>query len=308
MVAICAGGFFMGSPTGEEGHASHNPPGPREVRRQVTLTRDFYIGRFEVTRAQAQTFLGRDPSRSVTCTAARCPVENISWHEAAALANAVSRAAGLSPCYRCAGVGDRTRCRAASDHATPYRCPGFRLPTSAELEYATRAGTTAAFSSGGDLAPGDSRSCVPDVTLSNGARLARSAWFCGSSGKTTHEVGQLAPNPWGLYDVHGNVYSWCHDWYVPSAAASTVDPVGDDPSSRERVTCGGSWFTDPGPLRSAYRSSFPPHKRIDDLGLRLVRSLPPAPVRGAIWPGAAMALLMAGAALWLAGRLGGDEG
>jgi formylglycine-generating enzyme required for sulfatase activity len=239
-------------------------------------------------------------------------VDSISWHEAAALANGVSRAVGLSSCYRCTAAGGATRCDADPAHATPYRCPGYRLPTSAELEYATRAGTATSYSSGGDLAAGDSKSCRPDVTLSNGQPLARSAWFCGSSGKTAHEVGRLAPNPWGLYDVHGNVYTWCHDWYVPATAAPGVDPVGADPASGERVTRGGSWFTDPGPLRSAYRSSFPPHKRIDDLGLRLVRSLPPGAAPAPTWPGAlALALLLlliVVTSLWLAGRLERREG
>ena len=312
MVAICAGSFHMGSPASEEGHATHKPPGPREVRRRVILTHDFYIGRFAVTRAQAVTFLGRDPSRSTTCTRATCPVESISWHEAAALANGVSRAAGLTPCYRCGSHKGATRCGADPAFATPYGCPGFRLPTSAELEYATRAGTTTAFSSGDDLTPGHSKACRPDLTLSTGAPLARIAWFCGSSGKTTHEVGRLAPNPWGLHDVHGNVYSWCHDWYEPATAAPQLDPVGADPASGERVTRGGSWFTDPGPLRSAYRSSFPPHRRIDDLGLRLVRSLPPAPAPAAAWPGAAavalMLLLIMVTAVWLAGRWERHEG
>lgn len=304
MVAVCAGSFHMGSLPGEEGNDTHKPVGPREVRRRVTLTRDFYIGRFQVTRQQAVTFLGLDTSRPDTCKG-RCPVGNITWHEAAALANGASRAAGLTPCYRCQQHG---LCDASPAFATPYLCPGFRLPTSAELEYATRAGTTTAFSCGGDLPPGYSYGCQSDVTLTDGTRLVDIAWYCGNSDDSAHEVGKLKPNPWGLYDVHGNVYSWCHDWYVPATKAPQTDPEGADPALHERVTRGGSWFTDQGPLRSAYRSSFPPHKQLNDLGLRLVRSLPPpSPPDATLWAlplalAAALLLGAAGAGIWIVRR------
>jgi len=285
MVAVCRGRFLMGSPETEEGHGTHDPPGPRETQRRVTLTHDFWIGRTSVTQGQAVRFLGYDPSSRST-ESGNLPVESVTWHEAAALANAVSTEAGLPLCYACSEDPPPVNCEAAAAYDTPYQCAGYRLPTSAELEYATRAGTTSAFSSGGDLAAGDGSDepvagtvgpgpgCRPGIRLTDGRPLSEIAWYCDNSQGKTHEVGQLAPNPWGLYDVHGNVYSWCHDWYGPAGSWGRKDPVGTDSSLGERVTRGGSWFVDAAVLRSAYRSSCPPDRSIDDLGVRLVRSLP----------------------------------
>jgi formylglycine-generating enzyme required for sulfatase activity len=117
----------------------------------------------------------------------------------------------------------------------------YRLPSEAEWEYCCRAGTTTAY------ACGDSESCLDAM-----------AWYNANSGKKTYPVGQKQPNAWGLYDMHGNVREWCHDWY------------GDSPIYR-----GGSWNDYANYCRSAFRCSFVSANRNNGyIGLRLLRSLP----------------------------------
>ena len=130
----------------------------------------------------------------------------------------------------------------------------YRLPTEAEWEYAARAGSTTAYSFGDDA-----------------AELWRYAWYSETAGDATHPVGQLQPNAWGLYDMHGNVWEWVQDWYGPYTAASAVDPEGPA-SGSDRVIRGGSWFYDAGDCRSAYRRIADPGDRSDNLGFRLVRT------------------------------------
>ena len=130
-------------------------------------------------------------------------------------------------------------------------CPGFRLPTEAEWEYACRAGTTGARY--GDLG---------DV-----------AWYDGNSGSSTHPVRGKQPNAWGLYDTLGNVWEWCWDWWDSDYPQGVVtDPVGPG-SGSYRVLRGGSWNTDAQYARAACRSDWTPGNR-DVLGFRLARSLP----------------------------------
>jgi formylglycine-generating enzyme required for sulfatase activity len=135
-----------------------------------------------------------------------------------------------------------------------------RLPTEAEWEYACRAGTT------GPTWLGKNEAGV----------LQRIAWYDGNSGNETHPVKQKAANPWGLYDILGNVWEWCSDWLslVGYPSGRVVDPTGPgDLAGAERVCRGGSWAVDFWGLhpRAAYRSSYEPETRIDILGFRLAR-------------------------------------
>jgi formylglycine-generating enzyme required for sulfatase activity len=125
----------------------------------------------------------------------------------------------------------------------------YRLPTEAEWEYACRAGTTGDYAGGVDSL----------------------AWYRNNSGNTTHTVGQKSPNAWGLYDMHGNVWEWCQDWYEAYASAEAVDPKGAS-TGAARVLRGGSWTRPAASLHSARRSGFSSGTRNNSLGFRLVRT------------------------------------
>ena len=132
----------------------------------------------------------------------------------------------------------------------------YRLPTDAEWEYACRAGTTTAFSFGEDE-----------------SKLGEYAWFSGNTvgKKYAHKVGIKKPNPWGLHDMHGNVWEWCSDWYDGKLIGG-VDPIGPEEGSN-RVNRGGCWWYSPDYCRSAFRYGYAPSYRNNDvLGFRVARS------------------------------------
>ena len=139
---------------------------------------------------------------------------------------------------------------------------GYRLPTEAEFEYACRAGSTTAFYNGG----------VTETLCGIDPVLDQIGWYCGNSGDKTHEVGQKLPNAWTLYDMSGNVWEWCWDWYGDYPGAVT-DPVGPA-SGAWRVYRGGGWRNDVPRCRSAVRSNALPAERGIALGLRPARSTP----------------------------------
>lgn len=263
MVLIPAGTFTMGSPSEEAGRSSE------ETQHQVTLSRNYWMGVYEVTQAQFEDLMGYQPSHFDGCP--DCPAENVSWHEAAAFVNAVSAAAGLAACYACSGAGSSVTCDLDSAYTTPYDCVGYRLPTEAEWEYAARAGTASAFSSGGNLTPGDESDCDGSLLLDDGTYLDDVSWYCGNAASRTEEVGTRAPNPWGLHDMHGNVWEWSHDWHDAYGAGLGTDPWGPS-SGYDRVLRSGSFGSPPRDLRSAYRISHTPTLRVASGGLRLART------------------------------------
>ena len=176
------------------------------------------------------------------------PAVDVTWYDAVEFCNRLSRRERHRPCYR--QFFGRWVCN--------WRADGYRLPTEAEWEYACRAGTTTRYSCGDD--PG---------------RLERYAWFGKDEGP--YEVARKAPNPWGLYDMHGNVWEWCWDWYRPYSVKS-VKRWGDVRDfirpQQWRVVRGGSFFDSPLNLRSALRVGDHPVVRGDNLGFRCVR-VPP---------------------------------
>ena len=255
---IQPGTFQMGSPESEAGRLFS------EVQHTVTLTRGFRMLSTEVTQGQFESLMGYNPSRFRDC-GSDCPVENVNWYEAAAYCNALSAAEGLASCYTCTGTGVVVSCEPAAC-ATPYDCSGYRLPTEAEWEYAARAGTATA-TYNGDLDAEHLNFEQPNDALDP------IAWFYGNSGDVTHAMGTRIPNSWGLYDMSGNVFEWCHDWYGIYPAEST-DPRGVT-TGVNRVLRGGSWERSARSARAAFRESNYPVHRSSSIGFRPVRSIEP---------------------------------
>ena len=259
-VTIKAGTFQMGSPDGTGTQPKELCRSSDETQHQVTLTHKFEIQTTEVTQGQFTSLMGYSPSYFPSC-GGTCPVEQVNWHEAAAYANALSAKAGKANCYACTGSGTSVTCSEATAYAGAkvYTCPGYRLPTEAEWEYAYRAGTTTAFYNGG-------------ITNCYGAdsNANKIGWYSINSSSKTHPAGQKIPNAWGLSDMAGNVWEWCHDWYGTYPTTSVTDPLGT--SGSYRVLRGGSWGCYPSYMRAAARYSFTPTSRYGNLGFRCART------------------------------------
>jgi formylglycine-generating enzyme required for sulfatase activity len=259
-VTIPAGTFTMGSPSSEPCRYSN------ETQRQVTLTRDFEIWNTETTQGEFEALMGYNPSYFSSC-GANCPVENVNWHESVAYCNALSDQAGLDTCYSCTESDADVACEEATAYSGQqiYDCPGYRLPTEAEWEYAYRAGSNTPFypSSGNDgsitvcTGSNDSNADKIGWYRYNSAVSYAGCWDLSPSGgdacSGTPPMGLKAPNAWGLYDMAGNVWEWCHDWYQADLGSSSIiDPWGPAPRS-SRVLRGGSWNLNARNLRAAFR-------------------------------------------------------
>jgi formylglycine-generating enzyme required for sulfatase activity len=210
------------------------------VKFPVTITHDYWISKYEVTQREFMEVLGRNPSH-FTGDSNR-PVEKVTFFDASNYCSAVTR-----------------RERAAGHLPAGYE---YRLPTEAEWEYACRAGVTNQYSFGDDASMAD-----------------QYAWTAENSDATTHPVGLKRPNPWGLYDMHGDVWEWCLDWYEPYPPAPVTDPVGPA-QSKFKVFKGGGWNQDIDYARSANRFMMSPSNGIHFVGFRLaLGQAPPTPTR-----------------------------
>jgi len=235
MVEIPAGSFMMGSPSSEGNRESD------ERQHRVEITQGFMLSSTEVTQAQYEFVTGSNPG---DVKSADRPVEQVSWLDAVQFCNTLSAREDLSPAYRISG-----------DSVTwDHLANGYRLLTEAEWEYSCRAGTTTAYCTGG----GESD-------------LTRAGWYSGNAGNETHPVGKKKPNAWSLYDMHGNVWEWCWDWYGEDGSESQSDPRGAAGGSG-RVVRGGGWDADARYCRSADRSWLAPSSKLYALGFRVARS------------------------------------
>jgi formylglycine-generating enzyme required for sulfatase activity len=217
---------------------------PDEVQHEVTLSKDFYLGVTEVTQAQYQKVMSENPSEiqdgRIKGDRSNHPVEQISWEEA------------VKFCQRMSDLPEEKKAGRV-----------YRLPTEAEWEYACRAGSKTAFSFGDE--PGS---------------LGDYAWFSDNSEHKTHPVGAKKPNAWGLYDMHGNVWEWCSDWYGEYPKGAVSDPTGpraDIAARSRRVNRGCCWDNKPAHCRSASRLMNYPSTCYNGRGFRLALSSPGIP-------------------------------
>ena len=221
MIWVQPGSFTMGQSDISNASPEHN----------VTLTKGFYLGKYEVTQAQYEAVMtgntdGLSATPSNWANNADRPVEKVSWDDIQKfLTRLNAQEAGNIP----AGWA-------------------YVLPTEAQWEYACRAGTTTAYSWG------------VDINSSN-------ANYNSNIGQTA-DVGQYSANPWGFFDMHGNVREWTADWYATYSSGAQTDPEGPA-SGSNRVTRGGSWYSTGTGLRSAYRNHSYPSYRSYYIGFRV---------------------------------------
>jgi len=261
-VTISQRTFSMGSPS-DEGCRDNN-----EDQHDVELTRAFEMSKTEVTQTQFIELMGYNPSHFAAC-GPTCPVEQVSWFEAVAYCNELSEREDLPVCYDCTGSRDQVSCKTASDYANDiYACKGYRLPTDSEWEAAYRGPLQTPYHSGTEVV-------LPCDQCTHDAALSAIAWYCGNSGHETHPAATKSANAEGLFDMSGNVFEWCHDWYARRlGTAKQSDPMGP-PSGSERVVRGGS-FADLGRyLSAANRFLLPPTERRTWVGFRCARTIHP---------------------------------
>lgn len=238
---VDAAAFLMGSPADEPGRDTDEP------QHMMVLGWKVWVEDHEVTQAEYEAITQSSPSHF---RGADLPVENITWLDAITYCNLRSTREGLTPAYTIAGNS------ATWDPAAD----GYRLPTDAEWEWACRAGSQTAFAAG----PLVEETCGVDPVLDT------MGWYCGNAGISTHPVKSKQPNALGLYDMHGNVWEWCWDWYSPEGPGPS-QPTGPA-SGSQRVIRGGSWYYFARDCRSAARAPYWPNSKDDIVGFRVART------------------------------------
>jgi len=231
MVFVEGGTFTMGSNDGES---------DEKPTHKVTLS-DFYLGKYEVTQREWREVMGKNP---LFFKGDNLPVEMISWYDAVEFCNKISMKDGLKPCYKI--DGKNTICN--------FDANGYRLPTEAEWEYVARGGHK-----------------LSGYKYSGSNTINDVAWYENNSNSRTHSVGGKKPNELGIYDMTGNVWEWCWDWYGDYSSSSVTDPKGSS-SGKSRILRGGSWRSKDRNNRLANRDRGNPDSRYSDSGFRVVVS------------------------------------
>ena len=266
-VLIPAGTFQMGSKDGED---SNKPV------HEVTITKPFYMGKYEVTQAEYEkycSYTGSNSPNSSYGDGDNYPAYYVSWYDAIVYCNKRSMAEGLTPCY---SINDLTNPEEWGKLPTTawddplrdtwdavecnWNANGYRLPTEAEWEYAARAGDNT----------------VDSLTYSGTSdvnELEKYAWYYDNSDYTTHEVGKKEANVFGLYDMSGNIWEWCWNWFTSEYDENTEggsDPTGASAGSN-RVYRGGGWYDYSDYCAVSYRDCSIPLLPLHYLGFRVVR-------------------------------------
>lgn len=231
-VPVEGGTFRMGSSTGDDDERPlHN----------VTLD-SFYICKHEVTQAEWKEVMGTNPS---AFPVDNHPVEQVSWIDAVEYCNKLSQKLGLTPCYKFDSQ--------AGDYVCDFTANGYRLPTEAEWEYAARGGKES-----------------NAYSYSGGNAMSSLGWY-KENATTTNEVMTKSANELGIYDMSGNVWEWCWDWYANYTSEDVTNPRGASYIS-SRIFRGGSWYSEETACTPTYRGSRAPETKGTYLGFRVVRS------------------------------------
>ena len=235
-VLVKGGTFKMGNTFAGAGFEDELPV------HEVKLS-DFYISTYEITQLEWETIMKSNPS---TFKGKTKPVENISWFDAIGFCNVLSEKEGLTPCYKIMRNNSVT---------CDWNANGYRLPTESEWEYAARGGNE----SKGFMFSGSND---PDEV----------GFYKNSSKGMTHPTGSKKPNELGIYDMSGNVWEWCWDWYMYSYfPVLKANPTGVE-SGVERCRRGGSWAQISKSARSSNRLGSPPELKFNYVGIRLVKN------------------------------------
>ena len=240
MVSVAGGSFSNGTAT-------------------VTLT-SYKMSAVEITQGQYQAIIGQNPSGSYYGWGPDYPVNQVSWYDTLVFCNKLSLAEGKTPVYSIGGSTDpaswgvmptstNTTWDAASMNMS---ASGYRLPTEAEWEFAARGGNS-----------------TNNYTYAGSNTIDTVAWYNLNGGSTCHSVGGKTANELGLYDMSGNVWEWCWDWYGNYASGSQSDPTGAS-SGFSRVYRGGGWDIDAGRCAVSYRYDYNPPIRSSNFGFRVV--------------------------------------
>lgn len=249
LVRLPGGSFLMGSPEGEEGAAGNEQP------QRIIAVPPFSLCQTEVTQGQYAAVMGENPSNCAYGCGDELPVQSVSWLDAVTYLNKLTELE--SEALVALGEVALTACYEGSNRDVAWvpLCTGYRLPTEAEWEYAARAGTTTRWSFGDESAESDEY-----------------AWHSGNAAKKVHRVGTKKANPWGLYDVHGNVWEWVWDSYDSYDDRRVVNSEGN-----ARTYRGGSFLNPHSFMRSATRPGNLPSGLGVDVGFRC--ALGPGPQR-----------------------------
>ena len=263
-ILIKAGSFRMGSPSTEAGR--HND----EEQFDVTLTHSFYAWQYEVNQGLYERLMMYQPS-SIPCSS-NCPVRSINWHEALVFCNALSQRAGLPLCFECTGSKKNVKCRLKDVYRGNggkdyYKCRGYRLPTEAEWEYMARGGTTTSHYTGKCL------SSDKDANF-NGSKEGAKGCPAGKRLDDLTTVGSYHPNPWGLYDILGNVNEICFDAYKKdNPKGKVIDHIRLPDKTTTNISIrGGSYVSNLHGVRCAQRSTYSRESRNLLIGIRPVRT------------------------------------